>query len=75
MDDLRRMGDPIPIARHRAETVVHRDAWIPEMLNLLQHGIGQAVYISVARQQQDGQAIGMRNTRSGDHIRGTWPDR
>ena len=44
------------------------------MLDLLQHRIGQAVYISVARQQQDRQAIGMRNARSGDHIRGTWPD-
>jgi hypothetical protein len=67
--DLRRAGDAIPVARHRPERVVDRDRWLVEVLDLLQHGIGDARMERVARQQQQGQPVGVRDRGRRDHVR------
>ncbi len=74
-DDLSRMRDAIPIARHGLEGVVHRDGRIAEMLDLLQHRIGQAIGEGVAGDEQHREAVGVGRARRGHHVQRPRPDR
>ena len=38
------------------------------MLDLLEHRVGQSIGEGVAREQQNGQAVGVRHARGGHHI-------
>jgi hypothetical protein len=60
LDDLRRMGDPVPIAADRLERIVQSHGRIAEMLKLLQHRVGQPGEKDVAAQHQHRQPVGMR---------------
>ena len=42
LQDLCRVGDPVPEAGDRFEGVVHSQGWIAEMFKLLQDRVGQA---------------------------------
>ena len=75
LEQLRRMHDPVPIAGHRSEGVVHRDARIPERLHLLEHRVRYTVHERVAREQEHGQAVRVRDARRGDHVQRAWSDR
>ena len=66
LDDLRRMGDPVPVAGHGFEGVVHAEAGIAEMLELLQHRIRQPRDIGVAAQHQHRQPVGVGQGRRGE---------
>ena len=74
-NDLLGMGDAIPIAADRLEGVVHREARIAEMLDLLQHRIGAATDERVAGEKQDRQAVGMGDAGRGHHVERAGPDR
>ena len=74
-DDLLRMGDAVPIARHGAKGVVHGGGRIVEMLDLLQHRIVPAVGKDVAGQNQDRQPVRHGAARGGDHVSGARTDR
>ncbi len=74
-DDLLRPVDPIPVARHRLEAVVHRDVLRLARLELLQHGRRSAAGEDVARQQQDRHAVDGGARRAGDHVGGARADR
>ena len=54
LEQLRRVHDPVPIAGHGPEGVVHRDARIPERLHLLEHRVRHAVRERVAGEQEHG---------------------
>ena len=73
--ELRRMRDPVPVARDRLEGVVHGDGRIAEMLDLLEHRIGQAVHEGIAREDQDRQAVGMGRARRRHHVECAGADR
>ena len=74
-EELRGAGDPVPVARHGTERVIHRDRRVAEMLHLLQHRVGQPVGEGVAGEQQHRQPVRVRDTRGGHHVGGTRPDR
>ncbi len=74
-DDLLRMRDAVPVARHRAEGVVHRRRRVAEMLDLLQHRVGAAVGEDVAGEDQDRQPVRHGAAGGGDHVAGARPDR
>ena len=67
-DDLLRPADPVPIAGHRLEGVVDRRGGIAEMLDLLQHRVGNAVGEGVAAEEEDRQPVRERHRRGGDHV-------
>jgi hypothetical protein len=75
MDDLRGMDDAIPETGHRLEGVVDAERRVAEMLDLLQHWIGQARHIGVAAEEQQRQAVGVRDRRRGQHVRRARPSR
>ena len=66
--ELRRVGDPVPVARDRLEGVVHGDGGVAEMLDLLEHRIGQAAGEGIARENKDWQAVGMGRARRRHHV-------
>ena len=74
-DDLRRVGDPVPVARDRLEGVVHGGGGVAEVLDLLEHRIGQPVRERIARENQDRQAVGMGRARSRHHVERAGADR
>ena len=74
-DDLLRMRDAVPVARHRLEGVVHGRRRIAEMLDLLQHRVGAAVGEDVAGEDQDRQPVGHGAAGGGDHVAGARADR
>ena len=75
LDDLRGMRDPIPIAGHGLERIVHAECRITEMFELLQNRIGQTGYERITTQHQHGQAVGMRQRRCCEQIRCPRPGR
>ena len=66
--------DAVEIAHHGAETVIRADRAVTEILDLLQHRIGAAVGIDIARDQQQRQPVHMGDRGGGDHVRGARPD-
>ena len=72
---LRRVRDPVPVARDRLEGVVHGHGGVAEVLHLLQHRIGQPVHERVAREDQHRQPVGMGRARSRHHVERARPDR
>ena len=64
----------IPVARDGPERIVDRDGRRAEVLDLLQHGIGDPALEGVAGEDQDRQAVGVRQPRRRDHVRRTRPD-
>ena len=73
-DNLFRVGNAIPIARHGAEGIIDVDRRVTEMLNLLHYRIGTAIDECVTGEQQNRQAVGMGNARGSYHVQGAWPD-
>ena len=67
-------GDPVEVASDRSEAVIGGDRAVVEVLDLLQDRIGAAIGEDVARDQQDRQAVHVRERRSGDHVRRARPD-
>ena len=67
-------GDPVEVARDRAEGVVDRGRGVAEVLDLLEHGIGSAARERVAGQQQHREPVGVRHSGGGDHVEGAWAD-
>ena len=51
LDQLRRVGDAVPVARDGLEGIVDRNRRVVEMLDLLQNRIRQAVVKHVTRQE------------------------
>ena len=51
LQDLRGMRDAVPIAADSFEGVIHAEGRVPEMLQLLQHRIGQARQEGITAQQ------------------------
>ena len=72
---LRRARDPVPVPRHRAEGVVDGRRRRVEVLDLLQHRIGQAARERVAGQQQQRQPVRVGHRGGRDHVRGARSDR
>ena len=61
-DQLLGPGDPVPVAGHRPEGVVDADRRVAEVLDLLQHRVGQPAGEDVAGEQQHRQPVGVRDT-------------
>ena len=74
LEDLLRPCDPVPIAGDRAKGVVHRSGRVREMLDLLQHGIGNPAREGVPGEDQDRQPVGMRRRGRRHHVGRPWPD-
>ena len=73
--NLLRRHDAVPVARHRAECVVDRGRRRAEVLDLLQHRVGNPALERVAREDQEGQPIGHCRCSRRDHVRRPRPDR
>ena len=69
------LRDAVPVARDRPERVVDGDRRLAEVLDLLQHGIGDARVERVAGEQQQRQAVGVGDRRGRDHVHGAGADR
>mmetsp|Transcript_7235 Transcript_7235/g.12045 ORF Transcript_7235/g.12045 Transcript_7235/m.12045 type:complete len:538 (+) Transcript_7235:1195-2808(+) len=69
LDNLRRMGDPIPITHNGLEGVIHAKGRIAKVLHLLQDRIGQAGDVGVAAQHQHRQAVCMGQRGTGKQVR------
>ncbi len=67
-------GDPVEVARHRAEAVVGAEVALFEALHLLQHGIGLARHEDVAGQEQQRQPGHVRERGRGEHVGGAGAD-
>ena len=67
--------DAIEEARHRAERVVDGDIQRRGILKLLQNRIGDTGGELVGGEDEDGQAIGGRQGRTGHHVEGSGADR
>ena len=69
LDDLGRVGDPVPVATETAlKTVVQPVGWIAEMLELLQHRVGEAGGVGIAAQHEHRQAVGVGESGRGVEI-------
>ncbi len=73
LDDLGGVGDPVPEARHRLERVVQAERRIAVMLELLEHGVGQAREEGVAAEHQERQPVGVGQRRGGQEVGGAGP--
>ena len=67
--------DAVEVARHRPEAVVGRHGSVAEVLDLLQHRVGQSVGEDVAGQQQDRQPVDMGDGGGGHHVERAGADR
>ena len=67
--------DPVPVARHRAETIVCAHRAVGEVLDLLQDGVGAAAREYVARQQQHREAVDVRKRGRRHHVGRAGTDR
>ena len=67
--------DAVPVANDRLERVVDRDRRIAEVLDLLQHRIGDATGERVAGEQQHRQTVGVRDAGCRHHVERARPDR
>ena len=74
-DQLLGPRDAVEIARHRPEAVIDATRAVAEILDLLQHRIGQAVGEDIAGQQQHRQAVDMGDRRGRHHVGGAGADR
>ncbi len=74
-EDLVGHRDPIPVARHRPERIVHRGRGHAEVLDLLQNRIGRARRERVAGEQQQRDPVRVRHAGRGDHVRRARSDR
>ena len=72
---LLRTNYSIPVPRDRPEAVVDGLSRITKVLDLLQHRVGNATRKRVTRNKQQRQAVAVRNTSRGDHVRSTRTDR
>ena len=68
-------GEAIKVAGDRAEAVVGRDGAVVEVLDLLQHWVGTAVGEDVAGDEENRQAVDVRQCRRGHHVCGAGADR
>jgi len=68
-------GDPVKVAHDRPEAVVGADRAIVEVLDLLQHGVRPAVGEDIARNEEHGQPVDVRQRRRRHHVGGPRPDR
>ena len=68
------MCDPVPIAGHGLEGVVHRHGRVAIVLDLLHHRIGHPVGETVPRDQQHRQPVGMGRARRRHHVQRPRPD-
>ncbi len=75
LDDLCGMRDPIPITRDGLEGIVDAESRVPEVLQLLQHGVGQAGEESISAKHQNGQAVGMGKRGAGQKVGGAGASR
>ena len=75
LDDLLRPGDPVPVPDDRPERVVGRRRRRTEVLDLLEHGVGEATLERVAGEHQQREPVGHRHAGSGDEVEGTRADR
>ena len=75
LDDLLGPADAIPVAGDRLEGVGNRDRGVVEVLDLLEHGVDDAVLERVAGEQQHGQPVGMGDRGRRHHVRGARADR
>ena len=75
LDHLLGTGDPVPVAHDCTEGVVRRCRRAAEVLDLLQHGIGQAALERVPGEEQHRQAIGHRDAGGGHQVEGARTDR
>ena len=73
--DLLGPGDAVPVAGDRLERVVDGDRRITEVLDLLQHRVGDPALERVAGQQQHGQPVGVGHAGRGDHVERAGTDR
>ena len=69
MDNLRGMRDAIPEPRYGLKRIIHAQGRVPEMLQLLQHRIGQAGQKRITAQHQHRQAVRMGQRGSGQKVR------
>ena len=53
LDDLGRMGDPVPVARDALEGVIDRQRGVTEVLHLLQDRVGQPRDVGVAAEEEN----------------------
>ena len=60
--------DAVPVARYRPEAVVRADRAVGEVLDLLQHRVGAAAREYIARQQQHGQPVDVRQCGRRHHV-------
>ena len=74
-DDLRGMRDPVPVAGHRAEGIVHGHGRVVIVFDLLQHRVRQAIGERIPRDQQQGQAVGMGRSGRRHHVQRARPYR
>ncbi len=68
-------ADAVEVAHDGAEAVVGGDGGVVEVLDLLQHRVGGAVGEDVAGDEQDRQAVDMRQRRRRHHVGRARPDR
>ncbi len=74
-EELGGVADPVPVAHDRPEAVVDGGARVAEVLDLLEHGVGQARGERVARDEQGGDPVGHGDAGRRDHVRGPGTDR
>jgi hypothetical protein len=74
-DELLGPGQPVEIARDRAQAVVGAHRAVREILDLLQDRVGPAAREHVARQQQQRQPVDVRDRGGRHQIGGTRTDR
>ena len=59
LQDLRGVSDAVPVAADRLEGVVQSQRGVPEMLQLLQHRVGQPGQERITAEHQHRQSVGM----------------
>ena len=69
------LHDAIPVPADRTERIVDRRRRLTEVLDLLQHRIRQTAGEGVTRNQQQRDAVGVRHSSGGDHVRCARADR
>ena len=69
LQDLGGVGDAVPVAADGPEGVVQAQRGVPEMLQLLQHGVGQAGQEGITTEHQHRQAVGVGQGRRCEQVR------
>ena len=63
------MRDPVPIAAHRFKGIVCAKSWIAKVFHLLQDRIGQSGQKRIPAQEENGQTVGMRQSRGCNKVK------